>query len=203
MFIGVPGAPCKARIVKIRDAPLLAGYTESTQCEVKNYTTNVKLQKTVEEQKKREKNKFKKKLSSFFFLNMLPLDSHQIIRPVLLKHTLSSNALSTLDEFACPRVAIPAWVYLQVRLRPCAALGSRTLQVHPEIYIKKTPKSRSLKKESNSKVKLGTILSTGCKNEPSFKIKTALVTGRKPELFQLSWHFCSILLNLDVLQRHL
>lgn len=96
--------------------------------------------------KKREKNKFKKKLSSFFFLNMLPLDSHQIIRPVLLKHTLSSNALSTLDEFACPRVAIPAWVYLQVRLRPCAALGSRTLQVHPEIYIKKTPKSRSLKK---------------------------------------------------------
>lgn len=145
MFIGVPGAPCKARIVKIRDAPLLAGYTESTQCDVKNYTTNVKLQKTVEEQKK-ERKRNKKKLSSFFFLNMLPLDSHQIIRPVHLKHTLSSNALSTLDEFACPHVAIPAWVYLQVRLRPCAALGSRTLQVHPEIHIKKDPKKQIFKK---------------------------------------------------------
>lgn len=95
--------------------------------------------------KKREK-EIKKKLSSFFFLNMLPLDSHQIIRPVHLKHTLSSNALSTLDEFACPHVAIPAWVYLQVRLRPCAALGSRTLQVHPEIHIKKDPKKQIFKK---------------------------------------------------------
>lgn len=67
MFIGVPGAPCKARIVKIRDAPLLAGYTESTQCDVKNYTTNVKLQKTVEEQKKKERKRNLKKTQQFLF----------------------------------------------------------------------------------------------------------------------------------------
>lgn len=97
---------------------------------------------------KKKEEKEIKKLSSFFFLDMLPLDSHQIIRPVHLKHSLSSIALSTLDEFACPHVVISAWVYLLVRLRPCAALGSRTLQVHPEMYIKKTPKCRPLKNET-------------------------------------------------------
>lgn len=142
MFIGVPGAPCKARIVKIRDASLLAGYTESTQCNVKNHTTNVKLQKTVEVQKKKGREKEIKKTQQFLFSQHVTFG----LAPNHLtsKHTLSSNALSTLDEFAHPHVVIPAWVYLQVRLRPCAALGSRTLQVHPEIYIKKRPQKADL-----------------------------------------------------------
>lgn len=45
MFAEVPGAPWKVKVVKIRAALVLAKYTESAQCDVKNNTTNVKAQR--------------------------------------------------------------------------------------------------------------------------------------------------------------
>lgn len=87
---------------------------------------------------------------------------------------------NSLNQTNCVYFSVCVSMYSQVRRCPCAqGWCSCTLQVHPEIYIKKKTHKKT---QSETLCK---ILSTGCKTESSSNIKTR-VPVRKFEPFELS-----------------